>query len=243
MNPYQPRKFFDKESLNDLASSIKTNGLLQPICVFKHDDSYILIAGERRLQAFKLLGRREIKAIIINTDFNKLRELALIENIQRENLNAIELAQSYKELIEDYGITQEELSNIVHKSRSLVTNTLRLLKLSTYVQDKISNSSISAGHAKVLVGLDEEKQDKLVDSIINQSLSVRETEKLVKDTKDNTRSIDNNIVNIQSIDAKPLKKLFEENDFKAKVNKNSVILSFNSQEEFNKIYQFFTKNF
>jgi ParB family chromosome partitioning protein len=240
-NPYQPRKFFDKNALKELADSIRDNGLLQPICVFKDNDDYILIAGERRLQAVKSLGLREIKAIIINTDFKKLRELALIENIQRENLNAIELAKSYKELIEDYGITQEELSNIVHKSRSAVTNTLRLLKLSDYVQEQISNSSISAGHAKILVGLDEEKQKNLVDSIIDSDLSVRETEKLVKNTKDNDIDIITTVGTMNSIDVSKLQDIFNHSDFKGKVNKNSVVLSFDTQEEFELIYQFFSK--
>jgi ParB family chromosome partitioning protein len=240
-NPFQPRKFFDKEALKELSESIRSNGLLQPISVYKNGDEYILIAGERRLQAVKLLGLREIKAIIINTDYNKLRELALIENIQRENLNAIELAKSYKELIEDYGITQEELSQIVHKSRSLITNTLRLLKLSDYVQEKISNSSISAGHAKVLVGLEEEQQNKIVDSIVEQNLSVREVENLLKNKKDGIEDIDKKVEQVKKIDTTMLKDIMSVSGFNSKVSKNSLTISFDSQEEFDLICHFFSK--
>jgi len=128
-NPYQPRKHFDESSLEELSASIKEHGLLQPIVVVAKEDGYILVAGERRLRAHRLAKLTAIKAIVVPLDIDtiKLRELALIENIQRENLNAIELANSYAELIEVHKITHDELSNIVHKSRSQITNTMRLL--------------------------------------------------------------------------------------------------------------------
>jgi len=185
-NPYQPRKNFDKEALSELAESIKEYGLLQPIVVIdKGDDEYLLVAGERRLRAHKLAGLDTIKAIVadFNIDDARLRELALIENIQRENLNAIELAHSYDELIKEYNITHDELSAVVHKSRSQITNTLRLLILSPYVQKKLINGDISQGHAKILVGFNEGEQKRLVDTIIGQKLSVRETEMLAKSFK------------------------------------------------------------
>ena len=182
-NPYQPRKVFEEEALRDLSHSILKHGLLQPIVVVKKDDGYMLIAGERRLRAHKLADLDTIKAVVANVEEENLRELALIENIQRENLNVIELATSYKELIDQYGITQEALSEIVHKSRTLITNTIRLLTLSTYTQSLLVEGKISQGHARVLIGLDEKKQQLISDTIIGQKLSVRDSEELVKNLK------------------------------------------------------------
>jgi len=189
-NPYQPRKHFDEQALAELSESIKSHGLLQPIVVLEKEDGYLLIAGERRLRAHKIAGIGKIKAIIADVDIDsiKLRELALIENIQRENLNAIELANSYAELIEVHRITHEELSSIVHKSRSQITNTMRLLTLGSYAQKKLLKGKISQGHAKILVGLDAERQKVIVDTIIGQKLSVRETENLVKQHKNSKKS-------------------------------------------------------
>ena len=184
-NPYQPRKSFAKEALFELSESIKSHGLLQPIVVIERDGGYLLVAGERRLRAHKLAELETIKCIVadVNIDDAKLRELALIENIQRENLNAMELAHSYDELIKVYEITHDELSTIVHKSRSQITNTLRLLSLSVYVQKKLIEGSLSQGHAKIIVAFDEDEQRLLVDTIIGQKLSVRETELLAKNKK------------------------------------------------------------
>lgn len=186
-NPYQPRKHFDEQALGELSQSILEHGLLQPIVVIDKEDGYLLIAGERRLRAHKLAKLTHIKAIIANADIDeiKLRELALIENIQRENLNAIELANSYSELLDVHNITHDELSTIVHKSRSQITNTMRLLSLSPYAQEQLVDNKISQGHAKVIVGLDEKKQKILIDSIIGQKLSVRDTENMVKKYKEN----------------------------------------------------------
>ena len=187
-NPFQPRKHFDEEALQELSDSVKKHGLLQPIVVIEKENGYLLIAGERRLRAHKLAKISTIKAIIADAHIDefRMRELALIENIQRENLNAIELATSYAELIEVHKITHDELSNIVHKSRSQITNTMRLLALCDYAKDKLSLGKISQGHAKVLVGLDEKKQKIIIDSIIGQKLSVRDAENMVKKYKTNT---------------------------------------------------------
>ncbi|NOZ89953.1 MAG: ParB/RepB/Spo0J family partition protein [Epsilonproteobacteria bacterium] len=184
-NPYQPRKNFDKEALVELSESIKKHGLLQPIVVIDKGDNYLLVAGERRLRASKLAGLDKIKVIIADVDIDelKLRELALIENIQREDLNAIELAHSYDELIKVYEITHDALAEIVNKSRSQITNTIRLLSLSDYVQKKLINGDISQGHAKILVGFDSKEQRLLVDTIIGQKLSVREAELIAKNRK------------------------------------------------------------
>ncbi len=187
-NPYQPRKVFEEEALRDLSHSILKHGLLQPIVVVEKPDGYMLIAGERRLRASKLADLESIKAVVADFEEEHLRELALIENIQRENLNPIELANSYQELIEQYGITQEELSDIIHKSRSQITNTIRLLKLSDYTQKLLTDAKITQGHARVLIGLDEKKQQLIADTIVGQKLSVRDSEELVKNLKEHEAS-------------------------------------------------------
>lgn len=185
-NPFQPRKHFDDQALKELSESISEHGLLQPIVVIEKEDGYLLIAGERRLRAHKLANIETIKAIIADVDIDevRLRELALIENIQRENLNAIELANSYSELIKVHNITHDELSSVVHKSRSQITNTMRLLTLSKYAQEQVASEKISQGHAKVMVGLDEKKQKIIIDSVIGQKLSVRDAERMVKRHKE-----------------------------------------------------------
>ncbi len=182
-NPYQPRKNFDETALRELSESIKRHGLIQPIIVIEKDSGYMLIAGERRFRATKLLGESKIKAIVADIESQSLRELALIENIQREDLNPIELANSYKELIDEYKITQDGLANIIHKSRVQITNTMRLLSLSATTQEYIKEGKLTQGHAKVIVGLEPNDEKTAVDTIIGQRLSVRETENLVKNLK------------------------------------------------------------
>ena len=182
-NPYQPRKNFDETALRELSESIKRYGLIQPIIVIEKDGGYMLIAGERRFRATKMLGESKIKAIVADIESQSLRELALIENIQREDLNPIELANSYKELIDEYKITQDGLANIIHKSRVQITNTMRLLSLSAVTQEYIKEGKLTQGHAKVIVGLEPNDEKTAVDTIIGQRLSVRETENLVKNLK------------------------------------------------------------
>ncbi len=184
-NPYQPRKHFDKARLEELAASIQEHGLLQPVVVVPRGDRYLLVAGERRLRAHKLAKLSTIRAIVADVDFDELRmrELALIENIQRENLNAIELATSYQELLDVHQITHEGLAQIVHKSRPQITNTLRMLSLSPHTQQMLIEEKITQGHAKLLVGLPAEKERVLVDTIIGQKLSVRDTERLLQTKK------------------------------------------------------------
>jgi len=182
-NPYQPRVHFSETALKELSESIKRHGLLQPIIVVAKDDAYMLLAGERRLRATKLAGFTRIKAIVADIESKNLRELALIENIQREDLNPIELAVAYKELIEEYRITQEGLSEIIHKSRTQITNTMRLLTLSEQTKRYLSDGLLSQGHAKVIVGLDPKEEETVVNTILGQKLSVRDTELLVKKMK------------------------------------------------------------
>ncbi len=182
-NPYQPRKHFDEDAIRELSESIKRHGLLQPVVVIEQNGEYVLIAGERRVRASRMAGLPTIRAIVADIDRSRFRELALIENIQREALNPVELARSYRELIEEYGITQEELAKTIHKSRTQITNTLRLLQLDEYVLQRLASSQISQGHAKVLVGLDAKDQRVVCDTIVGQKLSVRETERLVSRMK------------------------------------------------------------
>jgi len=241
-NPYQPRKNFDTEALIELSESIKRNGLLQPIVVLERDEGYLLVAGERRLRAHKLAGLDTIKAIIADVDIDdaKLRELALIENIQRENLNAMELAHSYDELIKVYEITHDELSNIVNKSRSQITNTLRLLVLSSYVQKKLTTGAISQGHAKILVGFDEVEQKLLVDTIIGQKLSVRESELLAK----NKKNVEKEEVKTKKVISfmDNYKNSFNEKlPFAFKVKNNSLEINFKDNTEIEKFLDMLQK--
>lgn len=182
-NPYQPRKHFDPESLAELSESIKTHGLLQPIVVKEDLDGYILIAGERRLRASKLAKTKTIKAIVVSVSDEQMRQHALIENIQRDELNPIDLAQAYQELIEIHELTHDQLSQTVHKSRAQITNTIRLLQLGEKGRKALSEGKITAGHAKVIVGLDPSEQSLMIDSIIGQKLSVRDVESMVKKIK------------------------------------------------------------
>ena len=231
-NPFQPRKHFDEQALKELSQSIAEHGLLQPIVVIEKEDGYLLIAGERRLRAHKLAKLTNIKAIIADADIDevRLRELALIENIQRENLNAIELANSYAELIEVHNITHDDLSSIVHKSRSQITNTMRLLSLSPYAQEQLVDGKISQGHAKVLVGLDEKKQKIVIDSIIGQKLSVRDTENMVKKYKGNVPA---NVPKTAtpSLLEKYADVLAEALPFKYKLKTKSIEISFENEKE------------
>ena len=183
-NKGQPRKNFNEEALNELASSIKRHGMIQPVIVRKRDDRYELIAGERRWRAARIAGLKEIPAIIREYSDSEISEIALIENIQREDLTPIEEAKAYKTLIEEYGITQEELSSRISKSRASIANTMRLLKLNENVQAMVEEGLLSAGHARALLGLeDEESQLKAAGEVIKGDLSVRDTEKLVKAKK------------------------------------------------------------
>ncbi len=236
-NPFQPRKTFDEAALNELANSIKEHGLIQPIIVLKKNDSFILVAGERRLRATQILGKENILAFVSDSDESKLRELALIENIQRENLNPIELANSYKDLIEVYNITQENLAELIHKSRTQITNTLRLLNLDPKTQDLIASGKISQGHAKVLVGLDKEDEKVLVDSILGQKLSVRDTERLVQKVKNKENIEDTEFENSMQNLKQALNKL----GFTSKNNKKELIIRLDNIEKIKKLTEILNK--
>ncbi|EDA0706349.1 ParB/RepB/Spo0J family partition protein [Campylobacter jejuni] len=236
-NPFQPRKNFDQEALDELANSIKEFGLIQPIIVFKKNNKFILIAGERRLRAVKALGKKEILAFIADIDENKLRELALIENIQRDNLNPIELANSYKDLMQVHKITQENLAELIHKSRTQITNTLRLLNLDIRTQELIASGKISQGHAKVLVGLDQKDEKMLVDSIIGQKLNVRDTEKIVKKIKNN-ESLPNQEFEDE---IKKLKQILNRFGFDCKNKNNDFVIHLENIDKIKKLIKMLEK--
>jgi len=192
---YQPRKNFDRESLYELAESIKTNGLLQPIIVTQDKAGYTIIAGERRWRACQILGMKEVPAIVKNIENKAMLECALVENIQRKDLNVVEEAEGYLRLMGEFGYTQEELSGIIGKSRSHIANILRLNTLPASIKGKLLDKKISMGHARALVG--HKSAEEIADVIIDKGLNVRQTENLVKnwnkpfkDSLSNSKAID-----------------------------------------------------
>ncbi|MFR2754052.1 ParB/RepB/Spo0J family partition protein [Eisenbergiella massiliensis] len=181
-NGEQPRKNFDEDSLLELAESIKQFGLLQPIIVQDRKNHFEIIAGERRWRAAKMAGLKEIPVIIKNLTNQEIVEISLIENIQREDLNPIEEAQAYKRLLEEFNLKQDEVAERVSKSRTAVTNSMRLLKLCDEVQQMVVNEMISTGHARALLSIeDPEEQYMIAQKVFDEKMSVREVEKLVKD--------------------------------------------------------------
>jgi len=180
-NLFQPRRSFGKEKMEELKESIKKHGIIQPIIVRKMANGYEIVAGERRLKAAKEIGLKKIPAIIKTFNNEKSLEIALVENIQREDLNPVEQANAFKRLIDEFNLTQQELAEATGKSRALVANTIRLLKLNPEIQKNISEGKISFGHAKLLLSIeDEEVQKAVCDRIIANDLSVRDTERLIK---------------------------------------------------------------
>nr|WP_303183171.1 ParB/RepB/Spo0J family partition protein [Lachnoclostridium phocaeense] len=183
-NREQPRRNFEEDALLELADSIKQYGVLQPLIVRKRNDYYEIIAGERRWRAAKMAGVKEVPVIIKEYNEQEILEIALIENIQRENLNPIEEAMAFKKLLEEFNLKQDEVAERVSKSRTAVTNSMRLLKLDQRVQQMIIDDMISTGHARALLAIDDpEQQYMLANKIFDEKLSVRETEKLIKEIK------------------------------------------------------------
>ena len=202
-NKYQPRKKFEKESLEELAGSIKERGIIQPIIVRKsddQDDKFEIVAGERRWQAAQNAGLHEVPAVVIKADNLKSLEFAIVENVQRKDLNPIEEAEGYKKLIDEFRYDQEKVAKFIGKSRAYITNCLRLLTLPQKIIEYIIDEKISQGHAKILVGLDNVQL--LADKIISKKLSVRQTETLVRLTKANKSIIkknkDANLIDIEN---------------------------------------------
>lgn len=180
-NPNQPRKVFDETALKELADSISKHGVIMPIIVNKSGDRYMIIAGERRFRASKLAGLSKVPVIVKTYNERQIKEISLIENLQREDLNPIEAATAMRSLMNDYGMTQEELADRIGKSRPAIANTLRLLNLSPEVIKLVANGNLSAGHARTLVSVPQTDQVKIAEKAIKEGFSVREIEKCVKD--------------------------------------------------------------
>ncbi len=248
-NPYQPRKNFTQESLKELSESIKKDGLIQPITVVEDElDGYIIVAGERRFRASKMAKLKTIKAIVLDITQEQMQQYALIENIQREDLNPIELAKSYETLIELHGVTHEELASVIHKSRAHITNTLRLLNLSKKTQEALVEKKISAGHAKVLVGLDEKEQTLMVNSIVGQKLSVREVENIIKGMKSAKPSPQTSKKKTQKVDEEgselylmELSEALKTFDIKTLVSSNKITLEFKDQDQVERFLEKLTR--
>lgn len=190
-NRYQPRSYFDPDELAQLSESIRAQGVLQPILVRKLDMGYELVAGERRLRAAKMAGLLKVPVVVKDVSNTEMLEIAIVENIQRENLNPIEEAEAYHRLISEFGLTQEEASERVGKSRSAVANFLRLRQLPDQIKESITNGQLSMGHARALLGTETETQQNAAwRAVVKKSLSVRQTEELVKRLKSAAQKVE-----------------------------------------------------
>ena len=244
-NREQPRKNFDKEALQELADSIKQFGIIQPIVVQKKDDYYEIIAGERRWRAAKLAKLKEVPVIIKEYSDREVMEIALIENIQRKDLNPIEEALAYKSLIDEYSLKQEELANRVSKSRTAIANSMRLLKLTDSVQNMLINDEISMGHARALLTLEQEDlQIEAAKTIVSKGLSVRDTEKLVKSIL-NPKQVKLPIPSAEAAIYDAIaNKLREKKGTKVSINhkkngKGKIEIEYYSQEELERLLEMF----
>ena len=241
-NKEQPRKYFDPEKISELAESIREHGVIQPIILNKEEDIYVVIAGERRFRAAKSIGLADIPAIIMNISNKEVLEISLIENIQREDLNPIEEAIAYKKLLVDFNLTQEEISKKVSKSRTAITNCMRLLNLDERVQDYLIDEVISEGHGRAILGLsDKGLQYEVAQMVIDDSLNVRQTERLVKNF--GTEKKDKVINNQNDIYYKDIMNKLE-NCFGTKVyinsknkNKGKIEIEYYSEEDFERILE------
>ncbi len=236
-NPYQPRKIFKEDSLKELAESIKINGVFQPIIVKKSIKGYDLVAGERRFRASKLAGKQTIPAIIRDFSENQMIEIALLENLQRENLNVIEEALAYKSMIEKLNLTQEELSQKVSKSRSHITNILGLLRLPSEIQKMLINNELTMGHARVLSKLEnEEKMLEYAKMIVENKLPVRETEEITIE-EERKNKIKKPVKEINK-DYKYVEDLLREKlDTKVKVKEKKIEINFTNVADLNRILE------
>ena len=238
-NPYQPRKVFDEEALKELSESIKEHGVFQPIIVKKSIKGYEIIAGERRVKASIMAGLSEIPAIIRDFSDEEMMEIALLENLQRENLTSIEEALAYKKLLDNLQVTQEELAKRLGKSRSHITNMIGLLNLPEEVQELISTHKLTMGHARVLSKLNDIDQIKeLAEKVINEDLSVRQIEELTSENKEYEKR--NKIVKTKKTDSEYSYLEDELNDklgTKIKIKNNKLIISFTNTNDLNRLLE------
>ena len=237
-NPYQPRKTFDEESLNELAASIKEHGVFQPIIVKKSIKGYEIIAGERRFRASQLAGKETIPAIVREFSDTQMMEIALLENLQREDLNPIEEAEAYKNLMLNLNLTQEELAKRVVKSRSYITNILGILSLPDTTKNLVKENKLSLGHAKILSKLeDKEKINELTDKIMTEELSVRDLETIASDKKDFARKnkITKHSKSYEYLDIE--RQLSEYLGSNVKIKNKKVEISFTNTNDLNRILE------
>ena len=244
-NKYQPRKNFDKNSLEELTASIRERGIIQPIIVRASEDSndkYELIAGERRWQAAQNAGLHEVPAVILNVDNLKSLEFAIVENVQRKDLNPIEEAEGYQRLINEFNYDQDKVAKFIGKSRAHISNCIRLLSLPAKVIEHIINDKISPGHAKVLVGLD--NSELLAEKIIKKKLSVRQAEalaRLVKSNKSSIKSKDPNSIDIENqLSSKIGMKVFLNNK---KNNTGTLIFEYKGVDQLDRLIKIIKENY
>lgn len=243
VNPFQPRSYFNEEALTELSNSIKELGVIQPITVRKlEDNSFQLVSGERRFRASKLIGNQTIPAYIRTANDQEMLEMALVENIQRKNLDPIEVALSYQRLVEEIKLTQEELSTRVGKKRSTVTNYLRLLKLDPIIQTGMRDGFLSMGHGRALINVDSiEEQLVIYEKILKDKLSVRQTEELVKELKTGTpttkKETKSSVPSFVKSGVPTISEFFG-HKISVSVNakgKGKISIPFHSEEDFNRI--------
>ena len=236
-NPYQPRKVFDNEALEELSSSIREHGVFQPIIVKKSIKGYEIIAGERRVRASKLAGKETIPAIIRDFTDEQMMEISLLENLQRENLNPIEEAQAYKSMLDKLGITQEELSTRVGKSRSHITNIIGILRLPEEVQKMIAQEKLTMSHAKLLSKLENEEDIiEMADRIVNQKLPVHDVEDLTVE-KQKKNKIERK-ASSQSTEYKYVEDMLRDKlDAKVKIRDKQIVINFTNVADLNRILE------
>ncbi len=239
-NREQPRKQFDEEKLQILADSIKTHGVIQPILVKEREKGYyMIIAGERRWRAAKRAGLKTIPAVVKNLEEQKVMEVALVENLQREDLNPIDTANGYRFLAEKFNLTQEEISTRVGKSRSAIANTLRLLTLPEFVQDKLFDGTLTEGHARSLIGLNEKDALAIAEKIIADGLSVRATEELIRRLKkpESKKTIPEKSVHHRAVEKDLSKKLGTKVQLLLGPKKGKIVIEYYSDDELNQILE------
>ena len=238
-NQNQPRKIFDEKALNELAQSIKTHGVIQPIILTKRNERYMIIAGERRWRAARIAGLKTIPAIIREYSDQEISEIAIVENLQREDLNPIESAKAIQDLIEKFDLTQEEVADKIGKSRSAVTNTLRLLTLPNDLIELVETNKISAGHARALITVeDKELQMRLAKEVFTRKLSVRELEKLIKEL---TKPKKHKLVPQKSLELKDFeeqlnKKFYTKVSIQGGDKKGKIVIEYFNKEDLERIY-------
>lgn len=243
VNKDQPRKSFDDASIAELAASIKANGLLQPIVVTKDGERYVIVAGERRYRAFRQLEMDKIPAIIKNLTKKQSMELALIENIQRRDLNSVEEAMAIESLMKEFGYTQQQLSDQLGMSRSALANSLRLLTLCNDVKKMIIDGTLSSGHARALIVLDEKKQSEIAQIIVQKGLNVRQTEALVAqiNTKKPEKAPKKSYIELREAENTIREHLGTKVSIKGSPKKGKLIIEYYTQDDLEGILEFFAK--